>query len=59
MMVENLNDYIGKKIKIVLSNGFIYRGIVQLADNDFIQLITNSGQTLISVSQVCSIEEER
>jgi len=47
-----------KKIKITLSNGFVYHGTLMSYGKDFLTISHNAGITYVSIPQICSLEEE-
>ena len=59
-MEDENNEWIGKKIFLVLKSGRRYSGIVLSYDNNFISMTDKFGEKVMaSISEISSMEEER
>lgn len=56
MRIEYLERFIGKKLKIVLTNGFIYHGKIVNIDGIYLVLSDN---TFIVSDSIVAVEEEK
>lgn len=60
MMEDNHNDWIGKKIFLVLKSGRKYSGIVKSIDKNFICIKDKFGENVMaSISEISSMEVEK
>jgi len=56
--MADMNDYIGKRVKITLDNNFYYKGLVLSAGEDYISLRDiHDKLTYINLKNVISIVE--
>ncbi len=54
----DVSIYVGKKVKVDLTNGFFYEGLVTNYDDDSLTLIDRNNQTVsISIKTISFIRE--
>lgn len=52
----NLDDYKGKKVKLVLSNGYVYYGVPISIGENYLKLLSDNGFTFIVLKEISVIE---
>ena len=56
----NLDDFLNKYCKIILSNQMHYTGFVLSVGNDYVKIKDKYGaEVFIVIEQICSIQEEK
>lgn len=57
---ENLNQFLGKKVKIILKNGFFYSAEIERLDEESLSVVDKFGERhCFDISEVAAISEVR
>ena len=60
MTQDTFKNYINKRVKIILSNGMFFNGLVLTVGDEYIKIRDiNEKEVLIVIANICSMEEMR
>ena len=58
--MDTFKNYINKRVKIILSNGMFFNGLVLTVGDEYIKIRDiNEKEVLIVIANICSMEEMR
>jgi len=59
-MIDDYNQFIGKKVIIVLSNQMRFTGVISSVGDEYIKIVDKFDKIVYIVrSNICSVEEEK